>query len=117
MENCWKKIDITVLESPPVLLDATDECYYARDYQSRARFDSCEANDLIFNFKKPPTLKGTNQWKWKLWAIDRFAAELASIIPNKSHVAAIPASKRADHPEYDDRMEMTLAALKKRDPT
>jgi hypothetical protein len=105
----WKKLD--QVENPPARLDASDVCFYARDYASGRNFEYSEANNLIINFKKSVSTRGTAQWYYKERAIKRFAQELASLLGSTSaelFVAPIPPSKRRDDPAYDPRLDMVL---------
>jgi hypothetical protein len=109
MAFLWKKID--VVEKSPFFLEATDDCYYARDYISSAGFGSSETNQLISNFKKPVTAKGTNQWPYKQTAIKKFAKELLEILPDGAVIASIPSSKCKTDEEFDSRIIDALAIV------
>ncbi len=110
----WKKLE--VVENPPAFIGADDVCYYARDYIARGGYSASEANQHISNFKKPPHLKGTAQWRYKLEAIDLFATEVAAALVHGVSVATIPTSKRTDDPEYDSRMTDMTDLLKAKRP-
>ncbi len=110
MTKLWKKLD--VVESPPVFMTPTDDCYYARDYISHGSYKASEANQLISNFKKHPKHKGTSSWRYKEAAIDQFAREIAQVLGKSISVAAIPPSKLPEDPEYDSRLADCLARLK-----
>ena len=57
----WKKFDILDLcERARLAVD--DDCYYARDYISHGGYGASDGNNLVSNFKKPVSKKGTNQW-------------------------------------------------------
>jgi hypothetical protein len=112
--HMWKKLELEVVENPPNRIEATDSCYYARDYASGKNYTYSQANDLIHNFKKPVSTKGTPQWQYKLKAIETFAQELASwlkAIEFDFFVTAIPTSKHRNDPEYDPRFDLMLARL------
>ena len=112
MPRLWKKIDL--VEAPPVHLDETDDCYYARDYVAGGGYGASKANSLINNFKKPRSCQGDQlQWGYKLRDAKRFAAELSELLPKSVVVAAIPSSRTIDDPEYDPRMEMMLEELQR----
>lgn len=112
----WKKMD--AVEVPPVRLRLEDiaSCYYARDYVSNGGYAASEANNLISNLKKPVSKRGTNEWHYKTKAIHKFACELGSWLgsdpANQFCIAAIPGSKRKDHPEHDPRLTMVLSSLR-----
>ncbi len=109
MAFLWKKID--VVEKSPVFLEASDDCYYARDYISSGGFSSSETNQLISNFKKPVTAKSTNQWRYKQAAIQQFAKELLEILPDSAIIASIPSSKCKTDPAFDSRIIDALTVV------
>lgn len=114
MEKLWKKIDQA--EDPPFCLDDSDICYYAREFVSRGGYQASEANNLISNFKKDPSLKDTPQWRHKLRVAQQFAVELDGLLPTDISIALIPSSKISSDPEYDPRMDIMLGYLAKRRP-
>ena len=109
----WTKFDIL---DQPVRLAFDDDCYYARDYISHARYDASDGNNLVSNFKKPVSTKGTYQWPHKLRAIEQFAKELRELIADGAVVAAIPTSKCRTDAEYDSRLDDVLAHLHQLNP-
>lgn len=89
-------------------LREADQCYFFGEYTPRAGWTHSRTNQLILNLKKKPSLRHTNQWVHKTDAIARIAASIrqnikADMLAGVTFVP-IPASKPADHPEYDDRM-------------
>jgi hypothetical protein len=64
-------------------LEAGDDCYYLGEYTARAGFAFSGTNDLIQNLKKPMDRRGTPQWKWKTWAINRSAEMLREAVPSQ----------------------------------
>src|SRR5688572_14519293 len=82
-------------EGMPPRLIPSDECFYAREYQSHGNYDVSDTNNLISNFKKKPRFKGTHSWKYKGRAILQCAEEFADIfLEGKEYtVAPIPTSK------------------------
>lgn len=111
----WRRIDVEV-GPKPYFLESGDECYYAREYISEGGYEASEANQLISNFKKDPSKKGTGQWYYKQRDATRFAQELAAFIPNNCWISIIPTSKPSDHAEYDPRFDMMLETLQDRRP-
>jgi hypothetical protein len=107
----WKKIEFSTLDDPPALLGPDDICYYARDYVSGGSWNASEANQLIRNLKKDPSKRNTLEWNHKLRAVNKFAAELSSILPPGQAFAFIPTSKRHDDAQYDSRWEMVKDEL------
>jgi hypothetical protein len=96
-------------------LRAEDDCYYLIEYTARKAFGHSSANSFIKNFKKKPSLKGTNQWRHKLTAIREATEALSRELPpswlRKSTFVPIPPSKSREHPEYDDRVTAVLMKL------
>jgi hypothetical protein len=112
----WKKFDILDLcERARLAVD--DDCYYARDYISHGGYGASDGNNLVSNFKKPVSKKGTNQWPHKLRAIEQFAQELRELIADGAVVVAIPTSKCRTDPEFDSRLDDVLDRLGKLNPT
>ena len=54
-------------------LQAADNCYYLREYTSRAGYDHSPTNQLISNFKKSMDRKGKAEWWYKGDAIQTVA--------------------------------------------
>jgi hypothetical protein len=69
------------------------------------------ANQLMENFKKESSKKGTNEWYWKEDAVKTLATELTTILPKNSVVFSIPSSKLETDPEYDPRFDMLFKQL------
>lgn len=112
-QTTWIKIDIGTLDNPPRYLEAGDWCCFLREYTSHGGFDNSVGNDDISNFKKNPQLAGSSQWKWKEYAANKFAQELAALFRDKIfHVCVMPSSKIKGDPEYDPRFDMMLKKLK-----
>src|SRR5690349_8909263 len=92
MAVLWIKLEISLVENPPALLDPDDICYYAREYTSHGGFSASEANQLVSNFKKKPSTRNTYQWNHKVRAVCQFARELESVLPPDSTLCFIPTS-------------------------
>lgn len=107
----WKKIDM--VENPPYWLGPNDGCYYARDYVAHGGYAASKANQLIVNFKKPRTRHRTPEWRHKLRAVQQFAQELSTVLPDGATIANVPTSKRIADPDYDPRLDWTLKLLSK----
>jgi hypothetical protein len=92
-----------------------DDCHYFIEYTANRAFNYSDANNFINNLKKKPSLRSTNQWKYKLAAIRQAAETLSEELPagwrKKSTFVPVPPSKAKDHAEYDDRMSKVLAKL------
>lgn len=93
-------------------LEQDDACYFFGEYTSRKGYSFSETNQLIVNFKKPLSTKGTPQWPHKLSAIARIGQLYGKIkLPNDGDgIVLVPAppSKLPDDPLYDDRMYQAL---------
>jgi len=89
-----------------------DECYYLFNYTAHKDFSYSEANGLISNLKKRPSLNGTPQYKYKAQAI-RKAAQIFRQALDREFIETVtfvpvPPSKARDHEDYDDRMLQIL---------
>jgi predicted amidophosphoribosyltransferase len=115
MGALWKRLDVS--QDIPVFIRQEDEVYYAREYISKGGCKASEANQLIMNFKKPVMRRGQRDWYYKEQAIDRFARELAAAVKENTVIAAIPSSKCQTDPEYDSRLDDTLAAARRYKPS
>lgn len=108
MTNKWRKFDMRVDPSGSEL-SVNDNCFYYLDHTDGG-YSVSDANQQIFNIKKPMDRKGRSEWRYKEKAIDRFANDLAGfLIENEfslydSVMVAIPPSKTRNNPEYDDRI-------------
>src|SRR5687768_13023894 len=111
----WKKFDC--LADDRFYLDCDDECYYARDWISGGGFGASDDNNLISNFKKDVSKRGTAQWKYKGRAIRQFASELISVLGDDAVITAIPSSKATTDPEYDSRMDEALNEVVRLNPS
>ena len=94
-------------------LESDDKCYYLGEYTSGAGF-STPTNDLIINFKIPPSelAKNPRRTRWKQSAILEVGQALGRNLNNLKPgriVVPIPASKCPGHPDYDDRLVRALA--------
>src|ERR1017187_1979047 len=102
--SVWKRIDST-----HNLGHITDEdlCIFAREYKAGQGYEAGETNQLIYNFKKSPSAKNTEQWKYRQRDVKRFAEEVADKfnIDSTASIAAVPSSKKSDDPEYTNRFE------------
>lgn len=108
MPALWKTLD--KVENPPYFLDAElrPKCYFAREYIAKGGYQASECNQLILNLKKPMSRQGTNEWRWKVRAIQQFVQELGGFSDADYAVMAIPTSKSRQDPEYDDRLDQVV---------
>ncbi len=93
-------------------LTDNDECWYFGEYTAYKDWSFSETNQLIKNLKKKMSVQGTNQWPYKLRAIEHVGDLLASVIDTsrlqRSLFVPIPPSKIVGDPDYDPRMRQTL---------
>jgi len=108
--SLWKRLD--VVESPPVYLGEEDICVYARDYVARGGWAASVANNLMNNFKKEPSKRGTIEWEYKIQAVNQLADELSGILPQGAIICTIPTSQPRGSEEYDPRFDMLVERLK-----
>lgn len=105
-----KKIDaVTILDHH--YLTSSDSCYYFGEYTSGTGFAHSPTNNLISNFKKPISVKGTAQWPYKERAIKQVISLLKGVkYPNPENIifVPIPPSKTVQNPNYDDRITQVL---------
>ncbi|CAL2093086.1 conserved protein of unknown function [Tenacibaculum sp. 190524A02b] len=105
------KIDETTIKDHYFLCE-DDSCYFFHTYTAYQVPWHNSTNQLIYNFKIPPSKKDSKQWKYKLDAIKKIAETLKNTIPpdviKKATFIPIPPSKNRTDKEYDDRMVKTL---------
>jgi hypothetical protein len=97
-------------------LETADKCYYLGEYTSGAGF-STPTNDLIINFKIPPSelAKNPKRTRWKQSAILEVGQALSRNLNNLKPgriVVPIPTSKCPGHPDCDDRLVRARAYAK-----
>jgi hypothetical protein len=61
-------------------LEASDECFFLREYTPRGGYQASESNQLVLNLKKDLKYRGTPAWKYKGLAIERCASELKAAL-------------------------------------
>ncbi|HEV2160907.1 MAG TPA: hypothetical protein VGR52_01540 [Stellaceae bacterium] len=89
-------------------LEPDDEILYLYEYTSGRDYTFGAANDLISNLKKEPSRAHRPEYRHKIAAMRRCAAEIAEALNpawlNSATLVPVPPSKARGHPEYDDRM-------------
>lgn len=89
-------------------LDEKDECLFLGEYTARKGFAFSETNQLILNFKKLMSTRGSPQWRYKQAALDQSAVALRTALNKKwldvVTLVPIPPSKAKSDPLYDDRV-------------
>jgi len=124
----WRRFDKKVDTGGSYLRDK-DSCYYYMEKIDHG-YDKSRANQLIFNFKKPPDRKqNPTEWFYKEQAIEQFADDLGQLInvllssmsPNT--ISSVPtvlvpaiSSKQKTNPEYDDRLLRVAEAVASQHP-
>jgi hypothetical protein len=113
------KVDALILANQDhYYLNADDQCYFIGEYTARRGFKFSETNNLIYNLKKSPQFRGTNQWYWKERAIAQAGATLRMVLTGTNEgwlrqtvLVPVPPSKIAEDPLYDDRILRVLRVL------
>lgn len=98
-------------------LENGDECWYFGEYTAYQDWSFSDTNQLIKNFKKKMSLRGTPQWPHKINAIRKVGELLASALnPNLTGVILIPVppSRIVGDPEYDPRLMDALNVASRR---
>lgn len=97
-------------------LEPDDECLFLGEYTARKGYAFSETNQLILNFKKSLSTRGSPQWRYKQAALDRAAdalrvalrgawLDVVTLIP-------LPPSKAKSDPLYDDRVVRLARAIR-----
>lgn len=89
-------------------LTASDVCYYFMEH-TVGGYAASPNNSKISNFKKPVSVKDTNQWAHKQRAIRDFIDDLGSITfqDKQNEIMVVPGitSKPRSDSEWDDRID------------
>lgn len=97
-------------------LDADDTCYFLGEYTARKGYAFSATNQLIANLKKPVSVRGEYQWRYKQQAIRQAAEALRAALSdddlNTATFVPLPPSKAKSDPLYDDRMTRVLLAIR-----
>jgi hypothetical protein len=97
-------------------LTADDECYYFLEYTSGKDFRFSQANGIISNLKKKPSLSARPDYRHKMRVIEEASATFRGALnPDwlaQATLVPVPCSKHQDHPDYDDRMERICRGIK-----
>lgn len=108
MADAWTLID-TRYERGLSHLGPHDTCFYYMVHTDGG-YQESEANQRMFNLKKPLDRRGLYDWRYKGEAIGQFANDLtdflerSSFLKDKTLLVPMPTSKRTDSSEFDDRL-------------
>jgi len=93
-------------------LDSDDYCTFMGEYTARKGYGYSPTNQLISNFKKPISARGSSQWPHKQRAIKAIGKSLANCLEpwsDKITLVPVPPSKCKADKDYDDRIVQALA--------
>jgi hypothetical protein len=97
-------------------LASEDDCYFLGEYTARKGYAFSATNQLVLNFKKSVSTRGTPQWRYKDRAIEEAAAAFRASINaewlNAATLVPIPPSKAKTDPLHDDRLVRMLRAIR-----
>ncbi len=97
-------------------LTADDDCYFLGEYTARKGYAFSATNQLILNFKKPVSVRGTPQWNYKERAITDVAAQFRTALNGEwldvATLVPIPPSKAKTDALYDDRMSRMVRTIR-----
>lgn len=95
-------------------LDHTDRCFYFLEKEAEG-YTKSQANNLIYNFKKPVDRRGMPEWRYKEQAIGIFIRMLCGVEYRGECITIVPAptSKPRGHAEWDDRIDQVVNGLQK----
>ena len=109
--NKLKKIDELTIDEHYYIVEG-DLCYYFGEYTSNTSYNYSRTNNLISNFKKPISVNGTPQWKYKTNAILDVSKMLIDNLKFEDSsdiiLVPIPPSKKKCDANYDDRLTKVL---------
>ena len=95
-------------------LEDGDRCLFFGEYFAGMSYRGGDTNQLIFNFKCPPSTAAMNigRGNWKIRAINEISAAIRSAVGKKNAEeltwVPVPPSKAVGHADYDDRLSRTL---------
>lgn len=96
-------------------LTADDICYYFLEYTSGRDYTFSQANGIISNLKKKPSLRGRADYRHKLRVMREASVTFRGALnPDwlaDATLVPVPGSKCRDDPDYDDRMEQICRGI------
>lgn len=97
-------------------LEPEDDCYFFGEYTARRGYAFSPTNNLVLNFKKSVTTRGTPQWYYKEQAVQQAAAAFRAALDDRDldgmTFVPIPPSKAKTDPLYDDRLTQMLRTIR-----
>ena len=97
-------------------LEIDDTCYYFGEYTSGTGFAYSDTNNLISNLKKSVDRAGTDEWQYKVSAVQMVASTIRqALLPQDLEqitFVPIPPSKCKGDPLYDNRMIWILESVR-----
>lgn len=104
-------------------LDESDGCVFLRSYLSGKGYSGGKTNQLILNFKIPPSVQNANPIRWpnKVRAIKQIVNEFEAsfndiVFDGDWTFVPIPPSKHHEEPEYDNRLTRMLLYMCRNHP-
>jgi hypothetical protein len=102
------KLDIEL--HPRIHIGADDLCVYFLEKESEG-YSASDANNLIYNFKKPVSRRGHSDWYYKEEAIKTIASMVNNISFPRCFIVPAPTSKPRNSTEWDDRIDQIVDSI------
>lgn len=106
------RLDIEIHPRPYIALD--DSCSYFLEKESEG-YSKSDANNIIYNFKKPINRKGMDDWKYKEKAICQLSDMLNHIKFPKCILIPAPTSNPRNTANWDDRLDQCVDSITQQD--
>jgi len=95
-----------------VHLTKNDHCFYFLEKEAEG-YTHSEANNLVYNFKKPLDRRGKPEWSYKEKAIRQFTQMLCGVkYPEGSILIPAPTSNPRADEAWDDRIDRAVLGIK-----
>lgn len=108
------KLDIEI--HPRTYISESDTCVYFLEKESEG-YSKSDANNIIYNFKKPMNKKGHDDWKYKIGAIAQFSSMLNNVKFPKCIIIPAPTSNPRNSANWDDRLDQSVDNISQADVT
>ena len=90
-------------------------CCHFGEYTVRGGYRGSATNSLIYNLQKDPSKKNSEEWKYKLQAIEKIGKLIGSNLkkdtPSRFTFVPAPTSKPPTDSGYDDRLMQVIEAI------